>query len=292
MKTKKLHELMEQWLNSLELEELSTNTINQYKNNLNQLLKYLKEKNLEEVSKKDFMRFKQDLLEAGNLKINTINMRIISLNKFLKDNGLKDMTIKQVKTQKINDFKEAISEKDYKALLKYTKFNKNDGKNYRDYLLMRTLGETGVRVSELKFFTVEALKNMDGNLTVYNKGKYRDVFLTQELKQDLLDYAKDNNIKNIIFHGKDPNKMLNRSVIYLNLKKLADKVGIDPENVHPHAFRHRYALKYLEIHNNENQALMNLAKILGHSKLDTTRVYLNVTDKELEESVKGIGAGI
>lgn len=291
MKLKEFRKNIEEWLTQLRLEEKSKNTIATYKNNLNQFLRFLEKNNIENIDKlilleyKDFLKAQE---EEGIIKTSTLNSRIKTVNKFFANTGKKDLTVKTQKVQNNLEFKDAMTEKDYQGLLKYLLFNQNDRENLKYYFLCRVLGETGIRISELKFFTVENLKNMNGKLKVENKGKLRDVYLSKELKTALLNYAQENNITGIIFHGRNKNKMLDRTVIYRQLKKIAKKANVNESLIHPHSFRHRFSLSYLEKNSNDNQALINLSNILGHSSLDTTRVYLKPSDKDLEKSITNL----
>lgn len=292
------------WLEYLKLEEKSKNTIIQYKGALKTFLKFANQEGISEITKEIILKYKNylnNLKVKGEIKTSTLNVKLIALNEYLKYLGLDDLKVKTQKRQANNTFKECMTENDYLKLLKYTEFNKNSGNNYRNHLLMRVLGETGIRISELEFFTVPALENMNGKLTVVNKGKERDIFIPKDLKYDLLNYAYDNDIENIIFHGmnvykengkrvsvKDDNKPLDKTVIWRTLKSIAIKAGVNDKLVHAHSFRHRFALQFLSSKGNDMQALINLSRILGHSSLETTRYYLNVSDKELEEEITGI----
>lgn len=291
---------LNEWLDKLRLEEKSENTIRQYKNSIETLIHFINERHLEEINKKEILLFKSFLKESGLYKERTIRNKLIAVNKYLKYLNLDNAKVK-VERVSSNNYRDCLTENDYKNLLKYT-LNRNTKNAYRDYLMMRTLAETGIRVSELKYFTVPALKSMECNkLKVTNKGKTRFIFIPDTLKDDLLKYADKNNIENIIFHGNrqikengtrllipDDNKLLDTSTIWRNFQKLAIKADINPELVNPHSFRHRFALEYLTHNGNNQQALINLRRILGHSDFNTTLIYLNVSDEELAKSVNGI----
>lgn len=289
-----------EWTKDLKLQRKAVSTIDQYKRGVRQFFKYLKENNINEIDFETIIDY-ENYLNSLDIKTSTFNVRVTALNLFLSYVGFySDKTNKykaKTKTVQKTEFKECMSTDEYTTLVKYARDNKNNQTNYRNYLLMRVLGETGIRISELKYFTVPSLKKINGKLQVENKGKIRNVLIPAELKQELLEYAEENNITNYIFYGSkrdkvngkvkiipDYNKPLDRTVIWKNLKRLAKRAGINEDVITPHLFRHRYSLTYLE-NNNKGQALKNLGDILGHSSLNTTRYYLEQSEEDLIKTV-------
>lgn len=145
---------------------------------------------------------------------------------------------------------------------------------------MRTLALTGIRVSELQYITVETLET--GRVQVYNKGKIRDVYLPDVLIRELKKFCREEKENDgIIFRGRggDP---INRITVYKMIAYLGDMVGIKKEKVHPHSFRHFFAISYIERYG-------NLADLLGHTSIETTRIYTTSTVEEKRRKLNNLG---
>ena len=157
------------------------------------------------------------------------------------------------------------------------------------YMIMKIFGYTGIRLSELKFFTYKNVQEKKGYIEVYNKGKLRQVPLRSDLRRELLKYAKKNNIESgTLFPGtKDKSKMLCKKTIENRIKKICSKCrGISLEKAHPHAFRHMFGIQW--VHQNGQSSLSELAKIMGHSSIQTTAIYTNTSQKEKKRKVEKI----
>ena len=162
--------------------------------------------------------------------------------------------------QKKCSVENVISRKEYQELLNYAK--SSGRKKY--YYIMRTLALTGIRVSELQYITVETLET--GRVQVYNKGKIRDVYLPDVLIRELKKFCREEKENDgIIFRGR----------------------GGDPikEKVHPHSFRHFFAISYMERYGN----LAELADLLGHTSIETTRIYTTSTVEEKRRKLNNLG---
>ena len=132
---------------------------------------------------------------------------------------------------------------------------------------MQTMCSTGLRVSELKYVTVESVKKGQANINC--KGKMRIVFFTKQLCKMLKCYIKENNIKSGSVFITKTGKPLDRSNIWSDLKKLCESAGVEKEKVFPHNFRHLFARTYYSL----QKDIVRLADILGHSNIATTRIY-------------------
>ena len=176
-----------------------------------------------------------------------------------------DLKIKSLKIQKQIFSKEdkELTKDEYKRLLAAAKNKKNE----RLYLLMQTICSTGIRVSELKFITVKAvyLKRAVINL----KGKTRIVLIPDKLCHILLKYIKKNNIKDGSVFVTKGGKHLNRSNIWLDMKKLCEDAKVEKDKVFPHNLRHLFARTYYTL----EKDIVRLADILGHTSVNTTRIY-------------------
>ena len=144
-------------------------------------------------------------------------------------------------------------------------------------LLMQTLGSTGIRVSELKFITVETVRN--GYAEVTNKGKTRIVFISEDLKKVLLPYAKKKGIKSGYIFITRNGKPLDRSNIWRKIKNLSEMAGVEKSKVFTHNFRKIFANMFYS----KSKDIAKLADILGHSNVSTTRLYIMESgDKHLK----------
>ncbi len=146
--------------------------------------------------------------------------------------------------------------------------------NGRMWLLLQTICGTGIRVSELSFITVEAVGR--GEATVTCKGKTRKIFIVERLRQYLLRFARQRHITSgAIFITKN-GKAMDRSNIWREMKALCREAGVSPEKVFPHNLRHLFARVFYGI----EKDIAKLADILGHSSIDTTRIYIATTGSE------------
>ncbi len=294
MKTSNYLNIANKWITDLANQGKSLNTLKTYKNALKVFYEYLQNQEIEEITQEALINFKNDLTEQksnGKVKISTINTRIITLNKFFKENGEPELKLKVEKEQRKHVLDNVLSLTDYNRLLRWAEKLGME----RESLIMQTLVGTGIRISELEFFTVEALsklKNKRNNkgLEIKNKGKTRKVYPPKKLVNDLLNYAKKNGIEEgVIFQGRDPNKMLDKTLIWKNLKYIAGRARVSKAKTHAHSFRHLFALEYLD---RPNANISQLADILGHSNLETTRIYLTETSAQQQKDVESVAESI
>lgn len=261
-------------------DEKSVNTLKHYEHVISLFVDSLK---YDEVSKFDIINFKSLLVEKYSPK--TVNNYIIIINKFIKYIEFVDKddfefyklrnyrgvnTLKNIKLQKKSSLENVLEPEDLKRMLRVAK--KYD---YEMYLVMRIFAFTGIRAEELKFFTVEAIKS--NYIQVTNKGKIRDIILVNALKNELQKYCESNHIESgFVFRGKKEGTMLHKTTVYKRLKKVAGRCrGIDLEKVHPHSFRHLFAVKFIQ----DGGDISELADILGHGSIETTRIYTRTTNK-------------
>lgn len=213
-------ELIAKFKEYLILEEKSDATIEKYVRDVTAFAEFLSNK---EISKDAVIKYKGKLLEQ--YKVRTINSVLASLNCFLNYLGLYDLKVKSVKLQKeiyCSEEKE-LSKAEYERLCKAAQKNKNERLN----LVLQTICCTGIRVSELQFITVEAVKN--GTAIVQCKNKTRRVFIVRKLQQKLLAYAKRHNIKSGMIFITRTGKALNRTNIWREMKGLCEKAGVNPK---------------------------------------------------------------
>lgn len=278
MNKNELQGLLNEMIIDNTLEEKAKNTIKKYKHNVQVFIDYLPD--FVDITKEHVIQFKADLITKG-YKNTTNNSYIMSVNKFLKYSGLSDYRVKQVKQQERTSLECIISLSDYKRLLRFAKkLGRMDM-----YYIMEILSHTGIRIGELKYFTVENVQK-SCYIPVYSKAKSRDITMTHELHRELKKYIKDNKIKcGYIFPGKVSGKMIHESTIWRQLKRIAGAARVNKEKVHAHSFRHLFAKLYLAEHPGD---ISGLADILGHSQLETTRIYTRTTSEEKRKQIEQI----
>ncbi|MDF2952120.1 MAG: integrase family protein [Anaerocolumna sp.] len=277
MNKNELQKSLDEFLLDLKYEEKAINTLIRYKCNIQAFIDYLSEDEL--INKDHVLAFKKHLIN-NNFKTSTINNYIVTVNKFLKWIDLQEFAVKQLKKQRKYSLNEMLSIVDYKRLLRAAKNN-----NRMDmYYIMKILAMTGIRISELQFFTVENIKS--NFIRVNNKGKERTVPVRQDLSRELRKYCRDNRIREgYIFKGQVKGKMPNKSTIWRNLQKLAGRARVKKTVVHAHSFRHLFAKLFLTEFGGD---ITELADIMGHNSLETTRIYTRSTDREKLKKMENI----
>lgn len=259
-------DVISQYLVYLEQAEKSRATIEKYADVIARFVHFLGKK---ELSKEVVITFKEKLVLDG-YRPRTVNAMLCAINGFLGYLGKYDLQVKGLRLQnstfRSND--RTLSKDEYKRLLKVA------CNNERLYMVLRTICSTGIRVSELQHFTVEAVKT--GSVCIRCKGKIRKILVPEELQKELMKYCRRKNIvTGIIFRTRNGNP-LDRCYIWSEMKKLAVKAGVAKEKVFPHNLRKLFATTFYQFGNN----IANLADVLGHSSIDTTRIYVMTTEKE------------
>ena len=260
----------------LKEDEKAEKTIEKYKTNIKAFIEFSKDK---ELTKRTVIEFKEKLDQVDEYLPNTTNNYLVVINKFLNFIGKKDLCVKVIKQQKKFSLEYSLSKSDYHRLLITTK----KYEEYDNYIILRILAETGIRISELAFFKIE---DLDKTMKIKKKGKVREIPVKLDLLREIRKYCRDRKIKEglIIFNPKT-GKAYADSTIWRRLKKLAGRARINKDAVHPHAFRHYFAKCYLETYPND---IAGLADILGHNSLETTRIYTKLTNKEKELKIRNI----
>lgn len=267
---------LEEFLSELKMAEKSELTLKKYRRDLIKFYVYIKQ---ESFGKETVINYKQDLITQG-YKLTSINSYLVVLNKYLAWLNAANLKVKLLRTQRRGSREDIITLEDYKRLLRYAR--KRDEMDM--YYLMKVLAMTGIRVDELKFITVE---NIQLNyITVTNKGKSRTVIMRQDLARELRKYCRTKCIRQgVIFVGKKEGCMMAKSTIWRRLKKIAGAARVNKKKVHAHSFRHFFAKQFL-LQNNNN--ILELADILGHESLDTTRIYNVSTDAEKRKKLENM----
>ncbi len=261
--------------------------MNEYKlseRRLKQYICYLREKERSEATIQKYIRditalqvFLQDgiftkarLLEwkeklTASYAPATVNGMLMSVNGFLDFCGLRECRIKGLKIQR-NVFCRKERELTKAEYLRLCHAAKQRG-NERLFLILQTIGSTGIRVSELQFITAEAVRKEQAQVRL--KGKIRTVLLPKQLCRLLKQYMQKRHIESGSIFVTRSGKPVDRSNIWSDMKKLCAAAGVEPEKVFPHNLRHLFARTYYSL----QKDIVRLADVLGHSSVETTRIY-------------------
>ena len=155
--------------------------------------------------------------------------------------------------------------------------------NMRLYYIMQTICSTGIRVSELEFITVESLES--GRARVHLKGKTRTVILTEKLCRELRGYAKERCVRSGSVFVTRSGRPVDRTNILHDMKALCVSAGVSREKVFPHNLRHLFACTYYQV----EKDLSHLADLLGHSSINTTRIYTLVSSEKQARQIEFLG---
>ena len=226
-----------------------------------------------EASAERTREFKERMLSSGSAP-GSVNTTLASLNAFFKYMGWAGLGAKRVRTQKSAYCPEEreLTRDDYFRLLKAA----GPG---RQGLLLETIASTGIRISELRFFTVEAVGR--GAISVTCKGKVRGIFVPKRLKRPLLRFAAERGIvTGPIFLGRN-GEPVSRGSVWAMMKRLAEKAGVAASKVFPHNLRKLFARAFYKA----ERDIAKLADLLGHSSIDTTRIYIMTTGAEHRRAI-------
>lgn len=222
--------------------------------------------------------WKEELLASG-YAASSINSMLASLNSLLNFLGWQDCKVKNLKTQRqayCPEEKE-LTKEEYLRLLKAA-----EGQPQLK-LIMETICGTGIRVSELKFFTVETVRS--GQIEISCKGKIRKILIPGKLRKLLLAYAKRRGIREgTIFLGRSA-KPLDRSTIWAQMKRLCEGAGVKKSKVFPHNLRRLFACVFYGM----EKDIAKLADVLGHSSINTTRIYIMTSGMEHRRQLERMG---
>lgn len=253
-------EAIENYTAALQEDEKSTATIAKYCHDLNMAAEYFAG---EELTKLTLIGWKGVLVEKYATA--TVNSILAAVNGFLKHMGWNDLMVKPLKIQRtmFQDESRELSRDDYNRLVHAAE----SAGNRRLSLVVQTICATGIRVSELRFITVDAVRI--GHTEISNKGKRRTIFLPEKLRRILSKYIKETHkTEGAVFTTRNGNP-LDRSNIWRDMKALCTSAGVEPDKVFPHNLRHLFARTYYGI----EKDLSRLADILGHTSVNTTRIY-------------------
>ncbi len=266
---------IKEFANYLCREEKSAATQEKYLRDVQVFCVYAGDK---EITKELVVAWKKSLVEQS-YAVRSINSMLASVNSLLDFLGLSACKVKNIRTQQqtyCTEDKE-LTKTEYLRLLAASK------KNEQLNLVIQTICSTGIRVSELRYFTVEAIRY--GEVTVDCKNKTRTILVPRKLRDILLNYSKRHGITvGAIFITRTGNP-LNRSNIWAAMKKLCEAAGVKPSKVFPHNLRKLFARTFYGI----EKDIAKLADILGHSSINTTRIYIMTTGTEHRRKIERLG---
>lgn len=256
-------------------EEKSTATVEKYLRDVRVFLAHIGKAH---VTKDAVVEYKHHL-QTANYAARSINSMLASINSFLTYIGKPECRVKALKLQKAVYCAEEkeLSRSEYERLLKASE------KNEPLRLVMQAICSTGIRVSELRFFTVEAA--VRGEVTVNSKAKTRTILLPAKLRKRLLDYAGKQKIRSGVIFLTRSGKPLDRKAIWARMKGLCRAADVNPAKVFPHNLRKLFARTFYSL----EKDIAKLADILGHSSIDTTRIYIMTTGTEHRQKIERLG---
>lgn len=268
--------LLKSYIEYLREQEKSISTMQSYQRELFSLKMYLDEG---KVTKEKLIDYKTMI--ATQYKPSSCNVAISAINNFLCYVGREDLFIKplKVQTQIFESKDKELSKSDYNKLVRAATLNGDE----RTALAIQTICATGIRVSELQFITIEALKQ--GQAQVNNKGKNRIVFIPKALVNVLKKYVINHNIASGPIFVTRNGKPLDRTNLWRAMKKICGIAGVKSSKVYPHNLRHLFARTYYQ----HQKDISRLADILGHSNIDTTRIYTRESGVVHARQIEGLG---
>lgn len=223
------------------------------------------------ITKDTVIAYKQNLIDSG-YAVRSINSMLASINSLFSFLGWYELRVKSLKVQQqvFCPEEKELTKAEYERLCRTAERKQNQ----RLCLILQTICGTGIRVSELQFITVEAVKK--GEATVSLKGKTRSIFIVRDLQKKLLRYISEQKITMGAVFVTRTGKPMSRTNIWREMKNLCLEAEVNPEKVFPHNLRHLFARVFYGI----EKDIAKLADILGHSSINTTRIYIISTGTE------------
>ena len=256
-------------------EEKSNITIEKYIRDVRMFFLYINNK---EITKEQIIAYKQELQNRGYM-IRSINSMLASLNSFLDFMGWSECKVKNLRCQRQTYCAEdkELTKMEYLRLL-------DASRNQRQLnMILQTICGTGIRISELRYFTVESVYR--GEISVQCKNKIRTILIPGKLRKTLLDYARKVGISKGMIFVTRTGRAVDRSNIWKRMKSLCEKAKVSATKVFPHNLRKLFARTFYKI----EKDIAKLADILGHGSIETTRIYIMSTGKEHRRKIEQLG---
>lgn len=264
-------QVLQCYAQQLRTEEKSGITIEKYLRDVRRFLRWL---DRQEITKERIIAYKQRLLASG-YALRSVNSMLASVNHFLKFCRLPDCRVRLCRVQReiYRPAERELTKEEYLRLLHAASGDR------RLWLLLQTICATGIRVSELQYFTVRAVQA--GEVTVACKNKSRKILLPGKLRKLLLSFAREAGLTGVIFCTRTGRPM-NRSNIWTSMKRLCRRANVNPGKVFPHNLRKLFARTFYAL----DKDIAKLADVLGHSSINTTRIYLMTTGAEHRRQIE------
>ena len=258
---------IEKFRNYLREEEKSENTMEKYIRDVTAFSAFCDGT----ITKDTVIAYKQNLIDSG-YAVRSINSMLASINSLFSFLGWYELRVKSLKVQQqvFCPEEKEMTKAEYERLCRTAERKQNE----RLCLMLQTICGTGIRVSELQFITVEAVRK--GEATVSLKGKTRSIFIVRDLQKKLLRYISEQHIMTGAIFITRTGKPMSRTNIWREMKSLCIEAEVNPEKVFPHNLRHLFARVFYGI----EKDIAKLADILGHSSINTTRIYIISTGTE------------
>lgn len=265
----------EAYKNYLVRKELNCKTISKYLKDVERFYLFLEDRTVDFNAVSEYKMYL-----TGTYKSSTVNSYLISLNCYWRWMNMDDLCVSLIKRQRTYFSSAELTLNDYRKMIEFAEENNET----KWYLVMRCLGAMGIRVGELKFITYEAV--LSGYAEILFKAKLRTILIPEKLQRRLLSYCENENIHSgAVFLNKHKTMPLDSSVIWRNLKRIAEESGADKSAVYPHNFRHMFARAYMNTYHN----IVELADILGHSSIETTRIYTKASKETQRGRLDSLG---
>lgn len=268
---------IQEFTTHLQSEERAGATIEKYRRDVREFAVWL---GGGAVTKEAVLAWREHLLDTGRRPV-TVNAKLSALNSLFEFMGRTEYRAKYLKIQRsvFRDQSRELTKGDYERLLDAACSMDRE----RILLAMESICATGIRVSELRYVTVEAVQN--GRVEVRLKGKIRSVLLPGKLCRKLIKYAKKKRVVSGEIFITRSGAAVSRKQIWREMKALCEKAGVDASKVYPHNLRHLFAVLYYKA----CKDIVKLADVLGHSSVETTRIYLVSTGKEHARWIERLG---
>ena len=263
-----IHEKIRQFAVELRQEERAPGTVENYLRHAHAFAAWLRGR---PITPELCNQWKSHLLETGYAPA-TVNSMVAAVNRFIAFLGWKEYKIKSLKLQRklFRDERRELTQGEYERLLAAA----HSLGRRRLELLIETICATGIRVSEVKYITMEAVQT--GQTTISLKGKLRTILLPGKLCRKLKKYARTQKIAAGEVFLTRSGRGLSRRQIWAEMKRLCKTAGVEPSKVFPHNLRHLFARSFYKV----CRDVVKLADVLGHSSIETTRIYLISTGAE------------
>ncbi len=252
--------------------ERSAATIEKYIRDVRGFLEFI----AGEVTHEEVLRYKEYL--CGRYAMRSVNSMLSAVNEYLKFIGEGEKCAKLVRVQRrtFEESEEHLTREEYERLLSAARESGRE----RLFLLMQAICSTGIRVSEVKFITIEAVRSEKVDISL--KGKRRKIVIPKKLCRALLKYAAKKGIRTGCIFVTRTGKPMDRRNIWLEMKKLCEKAKVSEKKVFPHNLRHLFARVYYQ----KSKDVVRLADILGHSSIETTRIYTMETSEQQRKRIE------